>query len=219
MAENQTKFDWKYNVPYASHMNGVVESLINSVRKALDAPVVNYSRALMTYEEWTTVLNEITYIINSRPLFPDGNPLEYNCITGNTLLHPYAKQIVPQTTQEERFNPRDMLKVAENRVEVFWKTWMKHIPPQLLLANKWFRTRRNLQVGDYVSILQPGFKGGSAPRGLWKKALVHNIMPSSDGLVRSVTIKDSDGNLYNRPIHKLCLIATKEELQCELKGI
>nr|XP_039263212.1 uncharacterized protein LOC120339195 [Styela clava] len=60
MAENQTKFDWKYNVPYASHMNGVVESLINSVRKALDASVVNYSRALMTYEEWTTVLNEIT---------------------------------------------------------------------------------------------------------------------------------------------------------------
>ncbi|XP_077971771.1 uncharacterized protein LOC120339891 [Styela clava] len=83
MAENQTKFDWKYNVPYASHMNGVVESLINSVRKALDASVVNYSRALMTYEEWTTVLNEITYIINSRPLFPDGNPLEYNCSPSN----------------------------------------------------------------------------------------------------------------------------------------
>ena len=34
-------FAWKFNVPTASHMNGVVES-INSVRKGLDAAIVNY---------------------------------------------------------------------------------------------------------------------------------------------------------------------------------
>ena len=32
-------FDWKFNTPKASHMNGVVESLIHSVRKGLDAAV------------------------------------------------------------------------------------------------------------------------------------------------------------------------------------
>ena len=73
---------------------------------------------------------------------------------------------------------------------------MRHIPPQLLFANKWFRSRDNLKVGDFVINLQPGMKGGTLPRGLWKKAIVHEIHPSQDNLVRSVTIRDSDGNLY-----------------------
>ena len=41
---------------------------------------------------------------------------------------------------------------------------------------------------------------------------------SQDNLVWSVTIRDSDGNLYKRPIHKLCLIATKDELESGLVG-
>ena len=73
----QFTFKWTYNVPYASHMNGVVESLINSVRKGLDAAVINYTRNNLTFEEWTTVLSEITYLINSRPLIPDRDPLDH----------------------------------------------------------------------------------------------------------------------------------------------
>ena len=49
----QTKFEcgWKFNVPTASHKNGIVESLINSVRKGLDAGVINYTRQVLTYED------------------------------------------------------------------------------------------------------------------------------------------------------------------------
>ena len=46
LIQDGTKFEWKYNVPTASHMNGVVESLINSVRKALDASVINYTQPI-----------------------------------------------------------------------------------------------------------------------------------------------------------------------------
>ena len=76
-----TAFEWVYNVPTASHMNGVVESLINSVRKALDASVIKYTRSQLTYEHWTTILPEVTYLINSRPLHPDRNPDDLKCIT------------------------------------------------------------------------------------------------------------------------------------------
>ena len=66
-------------------MNGVVEFVINSVRKALDAFVINYTHSQLTYEQWATILSEITYL-NSRPLFPEGNPEDFNCILGNNLL-------------------------------------------------------------------------------------------------------------------------------------
>ena len=43
-------------------MNGAVESLIGSVRKGLDAAVVNYTRTVPTFENWATILSEVTYI-------------------------------------------------------------------------------------------------------------------------------------------------------------
>ena len=41
--------------------------------------------------------------------------------------------------------------------------------------------------------------------------LVLETYPGEDGLVRKVKIKTAT-SVYDRPIHKLCLIATKEEL-------
>ena len=107
LIKDGTKFEWKYNVPTASHMNGVVESLINSVRKALDVSVINYTHSQLTYEQWATVLLEITYLINSRPLFPDGNPRistvlpEITCyiLMDKRLLfnHQLTKELTPGT--------------------------------------------------------------------------------------------------------------------------
>ena len=70
MAANRTDFEWEFNVPKASHMNGVVESLIRSCRRGLDA-AVNYLKRRFTFEEWQTFLSEVMYVVNSRPLFPD----------------------------------------------------------------------------------------------------------------------------------------------------
>ena len=138
-------FQWSFNVPTASHMNGVVESLINSVRKGLDALVVNYTRSLLTYEELVTVLAEVTYVINSRPLLPEGDPSEFTCITRNSLLHPYGQPQVCQSAPMESFSPRDLLKVIQYQVDIFWNTWMKHMSPELNCRNKWFHTRDDLE--------------------------------------------------------------------------
>ena len=217
MADKGTKFNfnWEFNVPTASHMNGVVESLINSVRKGLDAAITNYTKTMLTFEEWATVISEITYVVNSRPLFPDGDPLQMSCITGNNLLHPHGQPQVPQLVPEERINPRDMLKVAQGKTDIFWETWIKHMPPQLISRNKWFHTRNNLEIGDFVINLEPGMKGKYAPRSQWKKGIVTKVHPGTDGLVRSVTIRDSNHRELVRPINKLCLIATRGELEEE----
>ena len=99
-------------------MNGVVESLINSVRKGLDAAVTNYTRNVLSYEDWSTVLSEITYVVNSRPLFPEGDPWDFHCITGNHILHPYGHPSVPQF-DEEVGSLRKMFQVVQNNVDMF----------------------------------------------------------------------------------------------------
>ena len=89
------------------------------------------------------------------------------------------------------------------------------MPPQLNARNKWYHSRDNLEKGDFVLVFEKGMKGAAAPRSLWKKAIIADVHPGSDGLVRSVTIRDSNSNEYVRPIHKLCLIATRAELEAD----
>ena len=193
--QTQFKFDWKFNVPTASHMNGVVESLINSVRKGLDAAIVNYTRSILTFENWSTVLSEVTYVINSRPLFPERDPWDFHCVTGNDILHPYGQPGIPKFGQELG-DCRKMFSVAQNKVASFWNAWLKNMPPQLIERSQWFRSRDNLQVGDFVLVLEPGLKRNTAPRSVWKKAIITGIHPSKDGLVRSVTLRDSKRDEY-----------------------
>ena len=83
---------------------------------------------------------------------------------------------------------------------------MRHFAPNLLPRNKWFRTRENVEVDDLVLELDPNQK-----RSRWNLARVVATYPGNDGLVRKARIKTQCGE-YDRPIHKLCLIATKEEL-------
>lgn len=218
LSKNQTEFDWKFNTPYASHMNGVVESLINSVRKALDA-ICGIHDVSYTYEEWITFLQEVTYVVNSRPLFPDGeDPVDSPSVTPNSILHGHGIEVPQQIIDtEERVNPRDRYRTIQKQIQIFWENWMRFMPPQLLRRTKWFRTRDNLQVGDLVLLTKTGLKGQYAPRATWERALVTAVHPGDDGLVRKVTVRTSDKSEYDRPIHKMSLLATKEELKEGLK--
>ena len=196
-------FKWLWNIPHASHQNGVVETLIKSVRKGLDATCKNRA---FTEQQWRTFLSETTYIINGRPLYSSSNNIwESPPITPNDILMGHHLPL-PQPESEERVNPRHLLRSTQDRVNEFWKSWMRYFAPNLLPRNKWFRTRENVEVDDLVLELDPNQK-----RSRWKLARVVATYPGNDGLVRKARIKTQGGE-YDRPIHKLCLIATKEEL-------
>ncbi|XP_068246743.1 uncharacterized protein [Palaemon carinicauda] len=170
-------------------MNGVVESLIRSCRRGLDA-VTDYHHKKFSALEWQTILSEVMYLVNSRPLFPNGpDPLESPTITSNDLLFPHGQPSVLQPYTGNEVNLRSMVVVAQQRIQVFWETWIRYMPPQLVQRSKWFYPKQNLQVGDLVLLLEPGLKGGVAPRGLWRRGLVERIHPGKDGLVREVTVR------------------------------
>ncbi|CAB4054855.1 unnamed protein product [Lepeophtheirus salmonis] len=54
--------------------------------------------------------------------------------------------------------------------------------------------------------------GGIMPKGVWKAGIVTKTYPGEDGLVRKVRIRASTGE-YDPPISKLCLLATRRELE------
>ena len=63
----QDEIRWKFNPPYASHMGGIWERVIRSIRRVLTAisSQITLSDGLLS-----TLFAEAEYIVNSRPLTP-----------------------------------------------------------------------------------------------------------------------------------------------------
>ena len=153
----EINFNWTFNVPRASHMNGVVESLVRSCRKAL-ASACNYHKFSYTNCEWETIIAEVNFLVNSRPMFPKTvQNLDEEPFTGNSLLYPHGQPTISQS-KITFDNPKDSICRAQKFIKNFWEAWMRNMPPHLLFRNKWFRPRDNLKIGDYVNVLEPGLK-------------------------------------------------------------
>ena len=172
-------FEWQWNVPHARNQNGVVESLIKSVWQALNSVCKNQA---FTEEQWRTFLAEVTYMINSRPLYPSSEDVwEEQPITPERLPN-WSSQL--SSSARARVNPRHLLRSVQNRVAEFWTCWLKYFAPSLLSWNKWFRKRENVKIGDLILELNPHRK-----RLQWEMALVVDTYPGEDGLVRKVRIR------------------------------
>jgi hypothetical protein len=198
-------FKWQWNIPTASHQNGVVESLIRSVRVAMNA---SCKERPYTEEQWRTILAEITYVVNSRPLYPASYDIFAEPpITPNDLIIG-PNSAVPQPDSPDRVDCRAENQSVQKRVQEFWTSWMKYFAPTLLPRNKWYHPRDNVSVGDIVLVVDAKQK-----RCKWQLARVTEIYTSpNDKLVRKVQIRTQTG-YYDRPVHKLCLIATAAELK------
>ncbi|XP_043188889.1 uncharacterized protein LOC122363540 [Amphibalanus amphitrite] len=62
---SQRQIDWRFNPPNASHKGGVWERLVSSVKRALRVVLGNQC---VSEEVLCTVLTEIEFVLNSRPL-------------------------------------------------------------------------------------------------------------------------------------------------------
>ena len=63
--------------------------------------------------------------------------------------------------------------------------------------------KRNIQVGDLVLLVE------RCPRGEWPKAIVEQVFPGSDGVVRKVLVRTAKST-YTRDVRKLCLLEGAE---------
>jgi len=90
---------------------------------------------------------------------------------------------------------------------VFWRRWVKEYLPTLQERQKWFKPRRNFQIGDIVLPTDE-----KSPRGLWPLARITGVKTNQrDGLVRSVTLKTKSSTL-KRPIDKIVLLEGAAEV-------
>ena len=77
----QKEVEWNFNPPLASHMGGVWESMVRSVKKILK---VMMKQGVVGDEVLQTVLIEVEWVLNSRPI----SQLHQDSRDAEPLIHP-----------------------------------------------------------------------------------------------------------------------------------
>ena len=193
LLRNNCDFEIVMNPPYSSHMGGVWERLIRSVRSILNV-ILSQQGSQLDGESLHTFMYEVGAVINSRPL-----TLEYiqdsdfpKTLTPNHLLTMKTKVVVSPPGD---FCREDVYSVKRWRriqylVNVFWSRWKGEYLHILQSRQKWLRKHRNLCLGDIVII-----KDDNSPRNMWLLGRIVEVYPSDDGVVRSVKLLVGDRNL------------------------
>ena len=195
----QRKITWKFNPPAASHMGGVWERIIRSIRKILRALL---GQQVISDEMLQTLMSEIQGILNSRPLTPvSSDPKDLDPLTPNhLLLFKASPNLPPGSFCKEDVYSKRRWKQVQYLTDVFWKRWLKEYLPTLLVREKWINPRRCLTSGDLVLICDE-----TVPRGNWPLGKVIEAHHGKDRYVRSAKVRTSS-TILTRPVTKLCFL-------------
>ena len=154
-------WDWitfKINVPSASHMGGVWERQIRTVRNVLSS-LLQHNAEQLDDEFLRTLMCEAEAIVNSRWSHPDSSepltPSHLLTMKSGVLLSPPGK-----------FEPADMYarkrwRRVQHLANEFWTLWRKEYLLSLQERQKWSRPRRNLSVGDVAMVKDLNLSGNA----------------------------------------------------------
>lgn len=147
--------EFKFNAPTASHMGGVWERQIRTVRSVLSA-LLEKNRSQLNDEALRTFMCEAEAAINSRPLTIDNtmSPVSLEALTPNHLLTMKTNVILPppppRAFQDANQYSRKQWRRIQHLTNEFWTRWRKEFLHALQKQQKWVRPRRNLQIGDVI---------------------------------------------------------------------
>ena len=198
----RNSIDWRYILELAPHWGGFYERLNRLVKTALRKIIW---KSKLNYEEIETILIQIEYVLNSRPLcYVDDTELSepitpFHLMFGDNI----AKRKVacrPAELPKNDTNPKVRINQINAHLEHFQKrftaeyiTGLRERDAKLKKSN----SNTQLKVGDVVMINQK-----HTARSEWPLGRVTRLITSSDSTVRGVELKTSSGTI-NRPINKL----------------
>ncbi|KMQ88602.1 hypothetical protein RF55_11884 [Lasius niger] len=122
--------DWSFIPAYSPHFGGLWEAGIKSVKHHLKRVAAN---ALLTFEEFYTLLVQIEAILNSRPLTPlSSDPNDFSCLTPAHFLigRPFNAVSDPNVLyiKESRLSIWQRLQQIQQNL---WERWNKEYISEL----------------------------------------------------------------------------------------
>lgn len=203
--------EWIFNPPHSSHFGGVWERQIRTIRSVLDAMLTQLGSSQLTHELLSTLMAEVTGIVNSRPLATvPSDTDEPQPLTPSMLLTMKSRPLSPPQgdyVPEDLFSRRRWRRV-QYLADQFWTRWRREYLQNVQRRPKWQDQQANLRTGDVVLV-----KDVEAHRNNWPLGRVQEAIKSEDGNVRKARILMYDGGRTKtllRPITQLVLLLSPD---------
>ncbi|GFQ90314.1 integrase catalytic domain-containing protein [Trichonephila clavata] len=195
---------WKFIVERAPWWGGFYERLVKTIKDPLRKIL---GKALLMFEELSTILSEVEVIVNHRPLtYVENDPgepepltpahfLELGC--GDSKYPIHFIELIDATTARESYKKRKTYRTL--LLKQLWRRWKEQYLLQLKTVNH-FKTpsvHKNLKLNDIVLV-----EGNVKSKLLWELGIIKKIFIGRDNNVRSCLVKTSKG-LFKKPIQLL----------------
>ena len=201
---------WKFSPSDSPWWNGCCESLIRSVKKAINQ-ILKEQR--VSYNELLTIFFESANLINERPIgVKTSQSQDFSYLCPNDMLLGRSTSRVPSGPFSTCKSNLKRFAFVQLLIDSFWKKWTRIYFPTLLMQHKWHHEKRNVTIGDIVII-----QDNNAPRGQWKLGTVSKSVYGIDNKVRRIEIqyknKDSaDFVTIERAVQKIAVVLPVEEM-------
>ncbi|XP_046435993.1 uncharacterized protein LOC124187848 [Neodiprion fabricii] len=180
--------EWKFNTPSAPQFGGKWEAGVKSVKFHLKRVIGD---AVLTYEEYSTLLVQIEAVLNSRPLCSlSDDSANIEALTPRHFLIGTALNTVTKPSlnhlPESRLLRWQLLRQV---LERFWHRWSTEYLQRLQTISKWHPTN-DIQTGTFILVADGRYMPSK-----WPLARVTAVHPRADGLVRVATVRTQSSTL------------------------
>ena len=206
------KIVWNFIAEKAPWQGGMYERLVKSVKGPLKTAI---GRKYIGDDEFKTLITEVENIVNSRPLtYVDEGSLEIlrpcDLIGSNpswVITEQEGESENDPDYEQTTVSPREGLirlcKSEWRRLNRFWDLWNNQYLNLLRETQNLYHKNSNgicrVPMVDEIVLVEDD----QSPRIMWRLAIIEERYPDSNGDIRTVMIRYSNGNRTRRPINAL----------------
>ncbi|XP_035218692.1 uncharacterized protein LOC118191935 [Stegodyphus dumicola] len=177
---------WKFIPERSSWWEGFWERLMRSIKEPLKKIL---GRALLTFEELSTILTELECMLNNRPLTYESNelgePSQFLLPGRGTFNFPeHFLEIFNKVSDKETLTKRKLYQ--SKLLKLTWIKWKEQYLLHLRNAHNFAnpKTERNLKTGDVVLV-----EGPKQSKLFWDIGVIENVIIGRDGHVRAFLVR------------------------------
>ena len=142
------------------------------------------------------------YILNCRPLTPvSTDPDELEALSPIMLLTGSIAPGLPPDVFVKSDGLRSFWRACQLQADEFWRRWQVEYLSLLQGRSKWLVPGKNVNKGDLVD---QDLLDQDQPRNTLPKAIINEVYPDRDGMVRRITVRTANCKTYIRDGRKLC---------------
>ncbi|XP_036343159.1 uncharacterized protein LOC118752380 [Rhagoletis pomonella] len=195
---------WHFIPPGSPNFGGVWEAGIKSMKHHLRRVIGD---ALLTFEEFYTVLKQIEAVLNSRPISAiSDDPTDFTALTpGHFLVGGPLIALPEPNILDIKVGRLTKWRQLQQMQQDFWKRWSAEYLHELQARHKWQITKANIKVGNLVLV-----RDERAPPTQWMLGRVLEVHAGDDAAVRVATVR-TQSSILKRAISKLVVLPIETE--------